>query len=91
MRGTKHPRIRPIGSKRTRDSSGCSYIQIKVREPDFWVYEHRFLMEQNLGRPLKPSEVVHHKDSNLQNNSIGNLVLLKSQAEHARMHRAEER
>lgn len=33
----------------------------------------RILMEENLGRPLKPYEDVHHIDGNKTNNSIENL------------------
>lgn len=31
--------------------------------------EHRLIMEEYLGRKLRPDEVVHHKDGNKQNNS----------------------
>ena len=46
---------------------------------------HDLLMEQLLGRPLKPSEVVHHIDGNKRNNSPENLQLLE-RAEHSRLH-----
>lgn len=49
-------------------------------------HKHRVVMEKILDRPLRPGEVVHHKDGNHLNNSPDNLVLLKSQAEHARVH-----
>ena len=50
------------------------------------VDEHRYVMEQHLGRPLEPNEVVHHKDGDKRNNDIDNLELT-SRSEHSRMHR----
>lgn len=48
---------------------------------------HRFLAEEIiLGRPLRKGEIVHHKDGNPRNNSLDNLEVLSSQAEHAKEH-----
>lgn len=47
--------------------------------------EHRYIMEQYLGRKLKRNEVVHHKDGNKLNNDINNLELM-TLSEHSRMH-----
>ncbi|MBN2312337.1 MAG: HNH endonuclease [Sedimentisphaerales bacterium] len=49
------------------------------------VDEHRYVMQQFLGRPLLRTEIVHHKDGNPRNNSIDNLRLMSPQ-EHARHH-----
>ena len=49
-------------------------------------HEHRVVMEQILGRPLSPWEIVHHKDGNILNNSPENLELLESQSVHASLH-----
>jgi hypothetical protein len=49
------------------------------------ISEHRFVMEQHLGRELLSSEHVHHKDENPLNNSLSNLVVL-SLPEHNREH-----
>ena len=47
-----------------------------------YILEHRYVMEQHLGRYLEPNEVVHHIDENPSNNDIGNLRLYSSQSEH---------
>lgn len=49
------------------------------------IREHRHVMEQVLGRKLKPNEVVHHKDGNKKNNSPDNLEVLEW-SEHSREH-----
>lgn len=50
------------------------------------VYEHRVKAEEKLGRQLKPKEVVHHIDSNRQNNELWNLMVFRTQADHTRHH-----
>lgn len=50
--------------------------------------EHRLVMEQCLGRPLRSDEIVHHKDGNKQNNDISNLEIV-TRAEHIEIHRSE--
>ena len=63
------------------------YILLKCPDHPFanshgYVREHRLVMEAHLGRYLQPFEVVHHKDDNPQNNSIENLELFSTNAEH---------
>lgn len=53
-----------------------------------WVYEHRYVMECHLGRPLSKNEVVHHKDGDIYNNDISNLEVL-SRSEHNHRHMVE--
>ena len=43
-------------------------------------------MEKNIGRKLQPKEIIHHVDGNKHNNDISNLMLLPSQAMHAKIH-----
>ena len=50
-----------------------------------YVKEHRLLMEQQIGRPLKRREHVHHRDGDRGNNDPANLALL-SDTEHLRLH-----
>lgn len=51
---------------------GYSLIRINKK----YVYEHRYIMEQSLGRPLKRNESIHHIDGNKLNNLINNLQIL---------------
>lgn len=55
---------------------------------DGYVYEHRYVMEQHLGRKLSRNEIVHHKDRNRSNNDISNLELM-SISEHGKRHAIE--
>jgi len=76
------PRSVPIGTSIKLDSG---YVKIKVKQPNEWMYEHRFVMERKLLRKLRPGEVVHHSNGCRADNCIENLVLLTS-SEHARQH-----
>lgn len=42
------------------------------------VLEHRWVMEQHLGRPLADDEVVHHVNGDRQDNRLENLQLVKA-------------
>jgi hypothetical protein len=42
------------------------------------VYEHRYVMEQHLGRKLERWETVHHKDGDKANNELDNLELFSA-------------
>jgi len=49
------------------------------------VYEHQLVVEQYIGRYIKPGEVVHHLDGNKSNNDISNLLLLTN-SDHIKLH-----
>lgn len=81
--GPDHPNWK---GGRVVDAAG--YIQILKKDHPYakkhtgYVQEHRLVMEAHLGRYLSPKEVVHHIDSNPQNNKIENLQVFASNAEH---------
>lgn len=51
-----------------------------------YVLEHRLVMEDLLGRYLLPTEEVHHKDENPQNNIPSNLLLFETKGKHIVSH-----
>lgn len=74
--GISKERECPVGTKREKDG----YIIIKVKKGSSslsrdWVKEHRYVMEQHIGRSLLPEENVHHKNGNKKDNRLENLEL----------------
>lgn len=68
------------------DKDGYVLIHVKdhprARKHTNYIFEHRLVMEEHLGRVLEPNEVVHHRDGNKQNNALENLQLFQSNGEH---------
>lgn len=60
------------------------YLQTTVRRKR--ILRHRWVMEQHLGRKLKPSEKVRHLDGDKLNNDIDNLVIMSDYL-HSKTHR----
>ncbi len=50
------------------------------------VFEHRFVMEQMIGRFLRTEEVVHHENGDKTDNAPVNLRLFPNQAAHSSYH-----
>lgn len=50
--------------------------------------QHDLIMEEHIGRKLRPDEIVHHKDRNRSNNELDNLQLM-TRAEHSLYHAKE--
>lgn len=80
----------PLIKKRRDNGMGCidedGYKLITVNGK--LVREHRYVMEQHLGRKLfgAPLEIVHHKNGDKLDNRIENLELM-TQSEHTAVHR----
>jgi len=75
-----------IVSRYTETSNG--YVKLYIRGRGV-LEEHRYVMEQQLGRRLDPHEVVHHIDGDKQNNAVQNLRLC-GRPDHASMHAQRE-
>lgn len=50
------------------------------------ILEQRYIAEQIIGRILEDDEVVHHINGDRNNNNVSNLMIFKTQNDHARYH-----
>jgi HNH endonuclease len=75
-----------MANGRYRHAEG--YMRIKVGGK--LVLEHRYLVEQEIGRKLDKSEVVHHKNEIRDDNRLENLEIL-SVSDHAKKHAKDKK
>ena len=61
--------------------SGYKAIRVNGKKVD----EHRYIMEQYLGRKLSRDEVVHHKNGEKDDNDVDNLEVMDL-SEHTKQH-----
>jgi len=54
------------------------------------VYEHRYIIEKAIGRPLPEGTVIHHINGVTTDNRLSNLRVCNSQGEHLSIHRAKK-
>lgn len=67
-----------------REETAGGYIVLRFPD-NSWAFEHRFAVEQAMGKPIPAGMVVHHIDHNTRNNSLSNLSLLWP-GEHQQLH-----
>lgn len=79
--------VKPI-EDRARSLTAKGYIRIAIPGRGLML-EHRWRMEQSIGRHLTRTEVVHHKNGIRHDNRIGNLQLFASHSDHLKHHAAE--
>lgn len=85
--GEKHHNWK--GGRYVRDG----YVMVKVENHPYanrygYVLEHRLVMEKELGRYLKPTEVVNHRNGIRSDNRYENLELFENHSTHIKMHLA---
>lgn len=82
---SEHKRNDP--PNRTEGKSGYIYVWMTDGSG---IPEHRYVMEEYLGRELLSTEHVHHIDFDRTNNKIENLMIV-SRGEHSKLHREHEK
>jgi len=68
-----HSGLNPRSRKEARYTDSAGYVNVRIGK--VFVPEHRYVMEQKLGRKLVKGEIVHHIDGVRSNNAPENLEL----------------
>jgi len=71
---------------KTRKMNDYVVVSTGSNSSDDYEYVHRQGAELKLGRKLNPGEVVHHVDGKKDNNTLENLEVMRSHADHGRFH-----
>lgn len=81
--------------KKSRILSGSGYWMVPIPDnyegkkyPCGYIYEHRYVLENKIGRSLKRTEIAHHINGDPRDNRPENLEI-KGEAEHNRHHRKD--
>lgn len=83
-------RSKKLGRKRWRQRSGYhSGRPVRGFKNGSPIYEHRAIVEEELGRPLTSDEIVHHIDFDKHNNALSNLVVF-DRSQHRKAHSSFE-
>ena len=62
------------------------YIYVRTTPSAICCLEHRLVMKAKIGRSLKPTEIVHHINGDIQDNDSKNLQVM-TRAQHVRLHK----